>query len=345
MAAAAACGLLLVLFLALSAGSCRSRETGLKLGGGPRGGTFENIAAGLAGILNEKLIGGRVTVTSSGGSVANLLDVHRGNLAMGLVFAGDAYLGRRGQLMKDLPPTTGVLALARLHGATAHLVVSRDSSVHTVPELRGRRVAIGSAGSGSAQTARRFFESIGMWESIIPLHEGYAIGIEDLRRGNVDAVWLQVGYPSEYLLEVGQQMPLRLVDLYDSALVGGFFSTYPFYAYASIPAGTYRGQERDILTFQDAALWVAGSALSEEYVYNALQALFSEEGLERIRTIHPVAWDLDIAKGLMGVTIPLHPGAERFWREQGIPLPAPVREAAPAGLTQGGSIREGRGEP
>lgn len=312
-----------VLLLVLSVAGCRSREISLEIGGGPRGGTFEEIAAGLAEILKENLAGVRVTATSSGGSVANLLDVHRGNLAMGLVFAGDAYLGRRGQLKEDLPPTTGVLALARLYGATAHLVVSGQGALRQVADLRGRRVAIGSAGSGSAQAARRFFESLGMWENIIPMHEGYSVGMEDLRRGNVDAVWLQVGYPSEYLLEVGQKMPLRLIDLYDSAMVGGLFSAYPFYTYANIPAGTYHGQEQDILTFQDAALWVAGPALSEEFVYNALQALFNEKGVERMQTIHPAAWDLEIAKGLMGVNIPLHPGAERFWKEQGIPLPAP----------------------
>jgi TRAP transporter TAXI family solute receptor len=293
----------------------------MKFGGGPRGGTFEEIAAGIAEILNANLAGVRVTATSSGGSVANLLDVHRGNLAMGLVFAGDAYLGQRGKLKEGLPPTTGVLALARLYGATAHLVVSGESAIHQVADLRGRRVAIGSAGSGSAQAARRFFESIEMWESIIPIHAGYAVGIEDLRRGNVDAVWLQVGYPSEYLLEVGQKLPLRLIDLYDSALSGGFFSAYPFYAYASIPAGIYPGQEKDILTFQDAALWVAGPMLSEEFVYKTLQTLFSEKEMEQMHAIHP-AWDFDIAKGLMGVKIPLHPGAERFWKEQGIPLPA-----------------------
>lgn len=319
-----AIGLLFALLLALLAGSCRPRETALKLGGGPRGGTFEVIAAGLAEILKGSLAGVRITVIPTGGSVANLLAVERGDLATGLVFAGDAYLGRQGRLKEELPPTTGVLALTRLYGASAHLVVPRLSSIRNVTELRGRRVAIGSAGSGSAQTARRFFESIGLWESIIPIHEGYAIGIEDLHRGNVDAVWLQVGYPSDYLLEVGRAMPLRLINLYDSALAGGFFAAYPFYAYTSIPAGTYRGQDQDVLTFQDAALWVAGPAVSEELIYTALQALFSPEGLQRMHSIHPIARDFDIAKGLMGVDIPLHPGAERFWQEQGVPLPAPL---------------------
>lgn len=313
--------LMLLMLLPLMTGSCRQREPELKLGSGPHGGTFVQIATGLAELLNRQLSGVRIKETPSGGSVANLLGVEKGELDMGLVFAGDAYLGRQGRLKKELQPTTSVYALARLYGATAHLVVSRQSSIRSVAELRGHRVAIGSAGSGSAQVARRYFESIGLWASIIPVHEGYAIGMEDLHRGYVDAVWLQIGFPSEYLQEFGQKMSLRLLDLYDSALAGGFFSSYPFYTYASIPGGTYSGQGKDILTFQDAALWVAGQRVKDESVYNALQALFSKEGKERIRALHPATRDLDIAKGLMGVTIPLHPGAERFWREQGASLP------------------------
>jgi len=320
---------LLTLLVTLMTGSCRQRDPELKLDSGPHGGTFVQIATGLAELLSKQSAGFRVKEAPSGGSVANLLGVQKGDLDMGFVFAGDAYLGWLGRLKEELSPTTGVLAITRLYGATAHLVVSRQSSIRTVSELRGRRVAIGSAGSCSAQVARRYFESIALWERIIPVHEGYAIGMADLQRGHVDAVWLQVGYSNEHLLEVGKMMPLRLIDLYDSALIHGFFSTYSFYSYVSIPSGTYGGQEKDILTFQDAALWVAGPKVTEDFVYNALHALFNEKGMERMHAISPVARDVDIAKGLMGVMIPLHPGAARFWRDQGASLPSsPQRQAS-----------------
>ncbi len=316
-------GLLLLLLpvLALVLGSCQPQQSSLKFGGGPRGGTFENIAAELATILNENLSGVRITVEPSAGSLANLLDVEQGKMSMGLVFAGDAYLARQGRLKEDLMPTTGIMALARLYGATAHLVVANDSSIRTVQNLRGRRVAIGSSGSGAALTARRFFQSIGLWESIIPIHQGYTLGMEDLRWGNVDAVWLQVGYPSEYLLEISGKMPLRFLSLIDATAGSDFFTAYPFYRYTLIPAGTYAGQAQDILTFQDAALWVASSQLSDQLAYLVLRALFSEPGLAKMKAAHSAAWDLSITKGLMGVNIPLHPGARRFWQEQGIVLP------------------------
>jgi len=319
-------GGILLLILLLATAGCRPQEKTLKIGGGPRGGTFENIAEGLAELLGDTLPGMRVTVTSSGGSIANLIDVEQGKLDMALVFAGDAYLARQGRLKEDLAPTTQVLALARLYGATAHLAVSSASSIRTLQDLRGRRIAIGGAGSGSALTARRFFQSLGLWEGIIPIHEGYALGMEDLRWGHVDAVWLQVGYPSEYILALSRRMPLRFLSLFDATAGSDFFTVYPFYSYTLIPAGTYQGQKQEILTFQDAALLVANPQLSEELAYRTLQALFSERGMESMRSNHPAAWDLSTTKGLMGVEIPLHPGARRFWSEQGVALPPPAKE-------------------
>jgi len=320
----AAWGVLLGLLLAFWGHGCRNRGLDLKLGGGPRGGTFENIAAGLAQILNEELPKWHVSASPSGGSVANLLDVDRNRLAMGLVFSGDAYLGRQGRLKEGLPATLEVYALTRLYGATAHLVVSGQGTINEVADLRGRRVAIGSAGSGSALAARRYFEKIDMWRNIIPIHIGYAIGIEDMRRGNIDAVWLQVGYPSEFLLEIAPRASLRFLSLFPAETEPAFFSDYPFYTITRIPAGTYQGQEEVILTFQDSALWIANRGLSEEFTYQALQVLFSESTLTWMRTTHPATGDLDRSKGLLGVNIPLHPGAQRFWKEQGIPLPAPL---------------------
>ncbi len=82
--------------------------------------------------------------------------------------------------------------------------------------------------------------------------------------GNMDAVWLEVGFPNEYLLSVSGEVPLRFLNLTPAAKAGDFFSRHPFYTPTVIPAGTYPGQEKEILSFQDAALWVAGAGVGEE---------------------------------------------------------------------------------
>jgi TRAP transporter TAXI family solute receptor len=310
--------ILLVALFGLVSGSCRRQGPEVTLGSGPSGGTFEKIAAGMAQVFHRDIPGVRFVVKPTGGSLANLFDVNQGRLSMGMVFSGDAYLGWKGKLRKGLPPTTHVRALARLYGATAQLVVPGPSSIRRVEDLRGRRVAIGGSGTGSALTARRYFQSIGLWGRIIPIHEGYATGVEDLKMGNIDAVWLEVGFPNEYLLSISEEVPLRFLDLTPAAKAGDFFSRYPFYTPTVIPAGTYLGQEREVLSFQDAALWVAGAGTSEDLVFSSLRALFSTRGLKLMQAAHPVAQDISLAKGLQGVKIPLHPGARKFWREKGM---------------------------
>jgi hypothetical protein len=293
--------------------ACPSEETRMQMGSGPRGGTFEVVAAELATAINAGAVNGDVRVVPSGGSVDNLLRVQSGELELGLVFAGDAFLGARGTLRYDLPPTSQVRALTSLYGATAQLVVLRRSSIRTVQELAGRRVAIGGTGTGSALAAMRYLQSIGLWDEIIPIHVGYQLAIADLQAESIDAAWLQVGVPSAYLNEIAQATPIRLLDLGEAGTNGAFFASYPFYSPVTVPAGTYDGQAQAVRSFEDAALLVAGAGVNEAFAHEALRALFSERGLQRLRNAQPVLRDLAPERGLNGVTIPLHPGARRFW--------------------------------
>lgn len=308
-------GLLLLVLLLSLLGGCEKGGSRMALGGGPRGGTFQTVATGLAELINREMPEVRVRVERTGGSVANLTSVDRGKMPMALVFAGDAYLASEGLLHRGQPAAENVRALARLYGAAAQLVVPKDSPIQTPHDLKRRRIAIGSPGSGAALSARRFFRSLGIWEEIIPIYVGYALGMEELSRRSVEAVWFEGGFPSVYLQEVSRKTPIRLIALFDAAVVSGFFQAFPFYAVARVPAGTYHGQEEDVLTFQDAAVWVANAQVDEDFVYRALKLLFSEQGLAKMRSVHPVGSDLDMEKGLMGVKFPLHSGAERFWRE------------------------------
>lgn len=309
-------GLLLLLLLAILPAGCRKQQSRLVLGGGPTGGTFQNFAISLERVINQGMSGVHVTAEHTGGSIDNLLQVDRGKIQMALVYAGDAYLARRGELRGE-PAAVNVRALARLYSAAAQVVVPQGSSVQTPYDLRHKRIAIGNPGSGSAFAAQRFFSSLGIWEEIIPIYVGFDMGLDDLRRKNVDAVWLLVGFPNGSLRKFSSEEPIRFLDLFDTAAASGFFKTYPYYAVVRIPAGTYSGQERDVLTFQDAVLWVANPRVNEDFVCQALKLLFSEKGLAKMRSVDPVASDLIEEKGLTGITIPLHFGAERFWRERG----------------------------
>lgn len=314
---------LLLLLLVLCAGSlwsCRQRPLS-HFGGGPTGSTLHHFAEGLVGLINQEDLPYRLVLNRSGGSLANLTEVNEGNLDMALVYAGDAALGSQGKLDLNLPPTSHVRALARLYGAPAQLAVLQRSAIHSPRELKRRRVAIGNPGSGSALAAERYFRSLGLWREIIPVYLGTVMALEDLEKGAVEAVWEQSGVPSAPLQDFARRTGLRLLDLQAGALASGLFEHYPFYTATYIPAGTYRGLNSDVATFQDAALWVAHERVSAEFIAKALALVFSPSGQKQLLQADPVAKDLSLDLGLYGVHIPLHPGALGFWQQQGIALP------------------------
>jgi len=309
--------MILILLLLTWVTVTRSPEK-IRLGGGPAGGTFIVFARGLAELLQQDMPDSRVTLSSSGGSVTNLIDVEKGKVVMALAYAGDAYLGYRGQLKNHPLPLKNVQALGRVYGSTAQLVVLKNSVIKSPENLFGRRVAIGSSGSGAAHSAERYFRILGLWEDITPLYLGYDMAMEELVSRRAQAVWQLVGAPSASIVNTNRKYPLRLIDLSELAEASEFLLKYPFYTSASIPAGTYVGQLNAIDSFQDNTLLVANKDTDPELITATLRLLYSPAGMQRMREIHPVGKDLNPETGLMGIQIPLHPAAEKFWREKGV---------------------------
>jgi len=306
-----------LLLLLVSILGCTRDETPLRLGGGPSGGTYQGFAEALASVLQQANPKLRLQVVPSGGSVANLVSLNRGELDLGLVYAGDAYLGRHGRLEKVRPAPKNVRLLARLYGAAAQLVVRQTSRFQRPGDLVGCRVAIGNPGSGTAVAAHRYFASLGLWKRIVPIYVGFDMGLAELGRGSVDAVWMVVGLPNRALARQTANDPLRWLDLFPAGGAGGeaFFTDFPFYRRSEIPPDTYRGQVQPVRTFQDQTLLLARFDLPEETVYRLLQVLYEPATLELFAVRHQLGKELKLAAGPPGQEPPLHAGAARFWKE------------------------------
>jgi len=309
-------GLSLFLALGLALGGCREPRGTMIFEGGPEGGTFYIFAGGMAKLFEDAIPGTRITAQRSGGSVYNLLRVESGSSGMAIVYANDALAGIKGELPNYARPLSGVMGVARLYGGSAHLAVPKGSPCTSPIQLKGKRVGVGYSGSATALSAEKFFRSLGIWESIIPDYSSYELAATDFRNGRLDALWQMVGFPSLSLTNINRETPIRLLDLGEAAKEAGFFQKYPIYTPSVIPAGTYRGLDYPVETFQDQALWVASNGVDEEFVYQALTVLFSDEGMRNLKKVHPVASDLSLAEGGRVGVLPMHPGAARFWREQ-----------------------------
>jgi hypothetical protein len=297
----------------------------LAFGGGPTGGTFQYFSNGMAIMLSKSLPNVEVSSEGTGGSAENLKRLDSGEVDFGIVYSGDLWLGSRGELPKDPKKYTKVRPMAYLYGAPAQLVTRKDSGITDPMQLAGKKVAVGNAGSGAALSAQRYFEALGLWDKIQPQFLGYSPAASALGDKMIDAFWVLVGYPNASIIEASTTNDIVLLDLEAAAQKANFYKKFPFYAPTKIPAGTYKGQTKEVSTFQDSTLWCTRDKLDPAIVRNALATVYSPAGLQQMVKAHKAAVEMSIERGIEGIPVPLHKGAEKFWTEKGKKIPAEIK--------------------
>jgi uncharacterized protein len=315
--AALALAIVLVPAVALTQAKVR-----LAFSGGPDGGTFQYFSNAISSRLTKELKAAEVSNMVSAGSVENLRRVNSGDADFGLVYAGDIFLGREGQLTNDTRSYKNVLGVAYLFGAPAHLLVLEASGIKSVEELAGKRVAVGPAGSGAAASAQRYFTSIGLWDKMKVEYIGYSQGASAMGDRLIDAMWVFAGFPNSSVIQAAASNKIRILHLNEAGRKSGFFKSNPYYAELQIPAGVYSGVDYPVQTFQDSTIWVAGKNVKPDVVYQSLQSIFSDDGLRFMVSVTKTAEAMQVKDGVYGIVTPLHPGAAKYWNEKGLKLTA-----------------------
>ena len=287
--------------------------------GGPAGGTFQVVANAIQVYDPIKASESfRVRAQSSAGSVENLRKVNSGKAQMGVVYSGHVYLGRNGQLKNDTRKYEDVMAVAWLYGAPAQLVVRKGSGINSAKDLVGKKVGVGNAGSGAFANSELFFTHMGVWDKMERNAMGYNDAAQAFGNNQLDAFWLFTAFPSGAVIMAAQTNDIELIDLGKDAMNSGFYDQYPYFSQLSVPAGTYRGVEKEIPSFQDSALWVANSKVSEDTVYEMLSAIYTDAGLAHMLQQKKTFKNMSLETGTQGVVTPWHPGAVKFWKEKGM---------------------------
>ncbi len=288
-------------------------------GGGPAGGTFQVVANSIQTYKPiKKSKDYRVRAQSSAGSVENLRKVNQGKMDFGVVYSGHVYLGRNGRLKNDPNKYEDVMAVSFLYGAPAQLVVRKGSGINSTKDLAGKKVGVGNAGSGAFANCELFFTHMGVWDKIERNAMGYNDAAAAFGNNQLDAFWLFTAFPSGAIIMAAQTNDIELVDLGKDATESGFFDQYPYFSKLKVPAGTYKGVDQDVPSFQDSALWVANKDVPADIVYDMLSKIYTDEGLAYMKGQKKTFKGMSVQSGAEGIVTPLHPGAERFWKEKGI---------------------------
>jgi len=142
---------------------------------------------------------------------------------------------------------------------------------------------------------------------------------EEMKAGTVDALILAGGYPVPAIQELAAAVPIRLVPV-TGAVAAKLQHEFSFYSSAVIPAGSYRNVDTDTRSIGFYTLWLVDMDADPSLIYDITRALWSDSAAKLFAAIDPIGRQIQLADALKGVSLPLHAGAERFYREKGIAM-------------------------
>jgi TRAP transporter TAXI family solute receptor len=293
--------------------------------GGPPSGVFGIFATGIGTYLSKNVPGLDVSVTATGGSVENPRRVNSGDAEMGLSFASDAHEGYFGLEQFKEKPLTNIRAIGVVFFGVAHAITYADSGIHTANDLVGKRVAVGTPGSGTFSSAERVFRALGIWDKITRIPLLGAQAGDAMADGKVDAFFWTGPEPDRVTMEAATKKPVRAIDIYTPATKTDFFKQFPYFARYVFPANAYKGITEDTSTVGIPVIWYANKDVAPALVQKMTAAAYGKEGNAHMLNVHAGSKDMVPQKALQGVTIPLHKGAEDYWKTAGIQIPDNIR--------------------
>jgi len=253
------------------------------------------------------------------GSVQNIELIANQTLESGLCQSDVAYWAYSGTGMySGGKPFDGLRAIANLYQESLHIVVRADSKIQAIGDLRGKRISLGGRGSGTRATAVLVLGAYGVSERRF---NGLQLTIDKataaLQSGEADAVFFVGDAPVPALADLAKTTPLRLLPVAgDEAAT--LRSTYPFLTVDVIPENSY-GDNAATVTVGIGTYWLVLAGLDEALVHGITTALWHPATRKLLDQGSPLGRRIRIEQALVGLPLPVHPGAERFYAEPRTP--------------------------
>lgn len=255
---------------------------------------------------------------SSNGSVANVDAIASGALESGFAQSDVAYWAYTGTgIYEGRDKVDSLRAIASLYPESIHLVARKGAGIESVHDLEGKRVSLDEPGSGTLVDARVILDAFGLSEA--DLEAEYikpSPAVAEIKEGRLDAFTIVAGYPTGSVAELCADVGCELVPI-DGPEVDALLERYQFFAKDVIPAGVYEGVGRTP-TISVGAQWLVGAEVEEDLVYGITRALWHDNARRLLDHGHVKGSAITLETALDGIGIPLHPGAERYYREAGL---------------------------
>ena len=286
---------------------------------GGTGGTYYPLGGMLAQLLsNNVTIGGKklsATAETSNASVANATLLGKMEIESAFVAADILDAGFKGIKQFDGKAMANLRALGSLYPETVQLVVRAGASINSFSDIKGKSVSSGAPGSGQWQLLGDLLEAHGIKrEEVKEDFSSFAQALEKIKDGNLDATLITAGAPTASITELSNAHDIKIIPLAGPG-IEKLQAVSPYYARAVLPANTYKGQTADVATIAVRAIWATHAELDNEMAYQLTKALY--ENTETLSKVHVMGKQISLQTALESVSIPLHPGAERYFKEKG----------------------------
>ncbi|WP_165673095.1 TAXI family TRAP transporter solute-binding subunit [Metapseudomonas otitidis] len=282
---------------------------------GGTSGVYYPIGVALSQLYSNGIAGSKTSVQATKASVENLnlLQAGRGELALALGDSvADAWNGVEDAGFKA--PLKKIRAIAGTYPNYIQIVANAESGINSLADLKGKRISVGAPKSGTELNARAIFKAAGLTYEDMGKVEflPYAESVELIKNRQLDATLQSSGLGMAAIRDLASTMKIRFVAIPPEVTAKIDNAAYQA---ATIPAGTYDGQDADVPTVAITNILVTHSGVSDEVAYQMTKLMF--ENLDRLGNAHSAAKDISLENATQNLPIPLHPGAERYYKEVG----------------------------
>lgn len=289
----------------------------LAIATGGTGGTYYPLGGALAQMLSNNVEGLIVTAQTGNASIANCNLISRGQIETAFSQANTTYWSYSATgILKDAQPITNLRAIASLYPETIHIVATKASGIKTIEDLKGKRVGVGAPNSGTAADAEIILNAHGIaFGDIKADYLSFTEVAQRLIDGQIDAGFTTAGFPTSSIINIATKRDIVLIPI-SAERIKELVEAIPYYGATVIPGGLYKGVDEDVPALATPALWIADAKLSPTLVYKMTKALWEHRDV--LEKVHSQGKNITLETALDGIGIPLHPGAEKYYKEVGL---------------------------
>lgn len=281
---------------------------------GGTSGTYFPLGGAIADILNKNIPGCNASAQSTGAAVANVNLLQQGKVDIAFLQNDIAYYAANGTEMFKDKQVKGLQGIATLYPETIQIVTLKNTGIKSVADFKGKRVAVGAAGSGTEANARQIMAAYGLtYDDVKVQYLSFGEASSALKDGNVDVAFVTAGHPTAAIQDIATQNDVVLVPM-DGDKADALIKEYPFYTKVTIKANTYNKQDADVDAVAVRCMLAVTDKMDEKTAYDVTKAIFGN--LDRMKAAHSAANVISKDSALDGMSINLAPGADKFLKEK-----------------------------